>query len=78
MSERPLCACHGEPMWRNGSDRRGRRWVCRVKEGARNAERIRVSGDSIFVGRSHQFNASKQDVKSFISRTRKELHGTSV
>lgn len=77
VSERPTCACHGQPMWRNGSCRGVRRWVCRIKEGARNAERIRV-GPGIFVGRSHQFNASKQDVKDFISRTRKEFHGTSV
>lgn len=66
--ERPACACHGEPMWRGGKSG----WVCRVKEGARNAERIRVGADAVFVGRSHKFGTSKENVKRFIARTREE------
>ena len=68
MPERPSCACHDMPMWRNGHGQ----FTCSVKESARNAERIRVGSDGVFVGRAHKFRTSKQNVKSFITRTREE------
>lgn len=67
-------------MWRDGHRPDGSQsWRCRVKETARNAGRIRVGGDGgTFVGRAHQFGASKQDVKRFIDTLRKESHGADV
>lgn len=35
MVTRRLCKCHGEPMARNGRDRYGQNWQCRVKNNAR-------------------------------------------
>lgn len=61
-------------MWRRGEGR----WGCRVKERARNAERIRVGVDVVFVGRAHQFRATKTQVKDFINGLRRDANGTSV
>lgn len=74
MNDRPRCDCHDEPMWGNGVGR----FRCSVKERARNAERIRVGADGTFVGRSHQFRATKQQVKDFINGLRRNADGTHV
>jgi hypothetical protein len=64
-------------MWRAGSGRGKPKFVCRVKEAARNEERIRVN-DCTFVGRAHQFGATKQQVKDFINNLRRNADGTHV
>ena len=67
-------------MWKAGSCRGRQQWRCRVKEGARNEQRIRVGDGKYggFVGRAHQFNATKQQVKDFINNLRRNADGTHV
>lgn len=67
-------------MWKAGSCRGRPRWTCRVKERKRNEKRIRVGDGRFggFVGRSHQFRATKTQVKDFINGLRRDANGTSV
>lgn len=43
MDDRPLCKCHGKPMWRNPDPKMtvGFSWRCAVKASKGNAERQR-------------------------------------
>lgn len=67
-------------MWKAGSYKGRPRWTCRVKERKRNEERIRVGNGRFggFVGRAHQFRATKTQVKDFINGLRRDANGTSV
>lgn len=64
-------------MWKAGHHGK-QEWACRVKEAARNEQRIRVSRNAVFVGRAHQFNATKPQVKNFINNLRRNADGTHV
>ena len=67
-------------MWKAGSKNGKPQWTCRVKESARNEQRIRVGDGKYggFVGRAHQFGATKTQVKDFISNLRRNANGTHV
>lgn len=66
MTDRPTCACHGEPMWRAGKGRYG----CAVRERARNARRIRMQAGGIefYAGRA----PTTEDATQIRTRIRRE------
>jgi hypothetical protein len=37
LADRPLCKCHGKPMWRDLNGQGYRSWRCAVKKSAANA-----------------------------------------
>lgn len=76
MSER-LCACHGEPLQRDGTRRGYQEWRCRVKKAVRNARTnpTRISLGDTYLGTENQFPVPREAVLAF-AQNLKEAHGT--
>lgn len=56
---RPNCRCHGEPMWRNGSETS---WVCRVLKRTRSMEWKAQNVDRRRIYQSEYYQAHKEEI----------------